>query len=163
MTQERMKILLTNALTILEDEYECNIMHCDLEDKLGITQEEYDEIMNDTAETYYSAPHFFKIVKKVPARYEIWPIGECMGSDKYVPFCENDPIRGPYAIKTQTLLAVELPSEEVKLLRKAASCGGKIADWEEVLAKDKYCLESYVSREELKQAIEILKRIMEVK
>lgn len=46
MTKERLKILLQNALESLEETSGCLIMGTDLEYDLGITQEEYDEIMN---------------------------------------------------------------------------------------------------------------------
>lgn len=45
MNENRLKILLANALIALEDICVCNIMQCDLADEIGITQEEYDSIM----------------------------------------------------------------------------------------------------------------------
>lgn len=45
MNEERLKILLYNAIVFLEEVYSCNTMESDLADELGITQEEYDEIM----------------------------------------------------------------------------------------------------------------------
>lgn len=47
LTEDRLKVLLYNALTFLEEEYSTGIMESDLEDELGITQEEYDEVMNN--------------------------------------------------------------------------------------------------------------------
>lgn len=163
MNEKRLKILLANALDYLEEETGLSVMNGDLGDIIGITQEEYDEIMNNSTEIYYSAPHTFKIVKTIPARYGIWPIGNNMGSDKYIPFCEEDPEKGKYSVNIHTLLAVELPYEEVMLLRKAAAYGSTISELEEVLAQKSYCFENYVSRAELIQAIKILQRIMEDK
>lgn len=45
MDEERVRTLLHNALVLLESICECGVMGCDLEDEVGITQEEYDEIM----------------------------------------------------------------------------------------------------------------------
>ena len=46
MTNERLKVLLANALEYLEEATGLNIMDGDLEDIIGITQEEYDKIIN---------------------------------------------------------------------------------------------------------------------
>ena len=46
MTNERLKILLANALEYLEEATGLNIMDGDLEDIIGITQEGYNEIIN---------------------------------------------------------------------------------------------------------------------
>ena len=50
MEQERMKVLLQNALGLLEENYGEKIMESDLADELGITQEEYDELLADKEE-----------------------------------------------------------------------------------------------------------------
>ena len=47
MEADRLKVLLCNALTFLEEAYSTNIIGSDLEYELGITQEEYDEVMNN--------------------------------------------------------------------------------------------------------------------
>ena len=60
----------------------------------------------------------YKIVEKVPTDYVVWNIGEHMGSDEYIPFCQVIP--GTLHIVADTLLAVKLPKEEVKILRKVA-------------------------------------------
>lgn len=44
MPLERVSTLLYNAICILEEQYGCTVMGSDLEDELGITQEEYDWI-----------------------------------------------------------------------------------------------------------------------
>ncbi len=45
ITPERLEALLYNALVLLEEEYSEQIIGSDLEEKIGITAEEYDEIM----------------------------------------------------------------------------------------------------------------------
>lgn len=45
MTEKRMKELLQNAIFALED-YVGDVMGTDLEDAVGITEEEYDEIID---------------------------------------------------------------------------------------------------------------------
>lgn len=47
MDKERLANLLHHAIVLLEEEYGCceELMKTDLAYKLGITQEEYDEIM----------------------------------------------------------------------------------------------------------------------
>ena len=51
MDENRLKIILYNAFVLLEREYNCGdgetLMTTDLADELGITQEEYDSIMNN--------------------------------------------------------------------------------------------------------------------
>lgn len=46
MTIERMKKLLKNSINLLESTVENTLMGTDIEESLGITQEEYDEIMD---------------------------------------------------------------------------------------------------------------------
>lgn len=45
MEKERMKVLLQNALGLIEEDYGERIMESHLADELGITQEEYDELL----------------------------------------------------------------------------------------------------------------------
>ncbi len=47
MNKERLEALLYNAIVLLEETNSCceELMQTDLADRLGITQEEYDEIM----------------------------------------------------------------------------------------------------------------------
>lgn len=49
MDNQRCKTLLYNVIVILEEQNCCelNLMNTDLADELGITQEEYDEIMSN--------------------------------------------------------------------------------------------------------------------
>ncbi len=65
----------------------------------------------------------YTVTKKIPANYSIWVIGSYIGTDEYVPFCENDPDRGPLSVNLNTLLAVKMDRDTVKLLRDAAHKG----------------------------------------
>lgn len=46
MTKERLEILLANLIVYLEDEGECNIWDTEIPDEIGLTPEEYDELMD---------------------------------------------------------------------------------------------------------------------
>lgn len=45
VSNERIKELLAKTLSIFEGYYEMSIFECDVADEIGITEEEYDEIM----------------------------------------------------------------------------------------------------------------------
>lgn len=63
----------------------------------------------------------YTIVDKVPNGYIIWNIGNYMGTPDYVPFVQLFP--NTYSVVEDTMLAVKLPREEVKLLRDVAGRG----------------------------------------
>ena len=67
----------------------------------------------------------FEIVEKIPSNYFIWNIGENMGTDEYIPICEDlhPEDKDNYDINTSTLKAIKLSIEEVKALREAAHVG----------------------------------------
>lgn len=65
--------------------------------------------------------HRFKIVERVPRAYIVWNIGDNLGSDDFIPFCQTLP--NSYAINPDTLLAVKLPADDVQVLRKVAGRG----------------------------------------
>ena len=67
----------------------------------------------------------FEIVEKIPSNYFVWNIGENMGTDEYIPICEDlhPEDKDNYEINTSTLKAIKLSVEEVKVLRKAAHVG----------------------------------------
>jgi len=67
----------------------------------------------------------FEIVEKIPSEYSVWNIGEFMGSEEYIPFCEKlyPALPKSYDINGETLKAIKLDPAEVKLLRKAAREG----------------------------------------
>lgn len=61
MEQERMKVLLQNALGLLEENYGEKIMESDLADELGITQEEYDELLTNKEEELDEDEYFNRV------------------------------------------------------------------------------------------------------
>ena len=67
----------------------------------------------------------FEIVEKIPNNYFVWNIGENMGTDEYIPICEDlhPEDKDNYEINPNTLKAIKLSVEEVKVLRKAAHVG----------------------------------------
>lgn len=67
----------------------------------------------------------FEIVEKIPSNYFIWNIGENMGTDEYIPICEDlqPEDKDSYDINASTLKAIKLSREEVETLREAAHIG----------------------------------------
>ena len=67
----------------------------------------------------------FEIVEKIPNNHFVWSIGENMGTDEYIPICEDlhPEDKDNYEINTSTLKAIKLSIEEVKVLREAAHVG----------------------------------------
>ena len=67
----------------------------------------------------------FEIVEKIQIHYFVWNIGENMGTDEYIPICEDlhPEDKDNYEINPNTVKAIKLSVEEVKALRKAASVG----------------------------------------
>lgn len=80
---------------------------------------------NKVINTSVNATNTFEIVEKVPSDYFIWNIGNNMGSDEYIPFCQKRYPQYPKSceINAETLKAIKLPIEEVKILRRAAHEG----------------------------------------
>ena len=101
----------------------------------------------------------YEVVEKIPSGFFVWNIGENMGTDEYIPVCE-DLHKDNYEINPYTLKAIKLSAEEVKALRKAASVGINSKKTAEKALKSKR--RGYWSdrkREEAKKTIEIFKRI----
>ena len=67
----------------------------------------------------------FEIVEKIPIHYFVWNIGENMGTDEYIPICEDlhPEDKDNYEINTSTLKAIRLSREDVEALREAAHAG----------------------------------------
>lgn len=67
----------------------------------------------------------FEIVEKIPAGFFVWNIGENMGTDEYIPICEDlhPDDKDNYEINTSTMKAIRLSREEVETLREAAHIG----------------------------------------
>ena len=67
----------------------------------------------------------FEIVEKIPSGFFVWNIGENMGTDEYIPICEDlhPDDKDNYEINTSTLKAIRLSREDVEVLREAAHIG----------------------------------------
>ena len=104
----------------------------------------------------------FEIVEKIPAGLFVWNIGENMGSDEWIPICEDlhPEDKENFEINPNTLKAVKLNKEEVKTLRTAASWGITSKAAAEKALKNKR--KGYISnhkREAAVATIEIFNRI----
>ena len=104
----------------------------------------------------------FEIVEKIPIHYFVWNIGENMGTDEYIPICEDlhPEDKDNYEINPNTVKAIKLSVEEVKALRKAASVGINSKKTAEKALKSKR--RGYWSdrkRAEAEKTIDIFKRI----
>ena len=67
----------------------------------------------------------FEVVEKIPTGFFVWNIGENMGTDEYIPICEDlhPEDKDNYEINTRTLKAIRLSLEDVEALREAAHAG----------------------------------------
>ena len=65
--------------------------------------------------------HCYKIVDRAPRDFIVWNIGDNLGNDEFIPFCQKIP--NSYSINPNTLKAVKLPAEDVQVLRKVAGRG----------------------------------------
>ena len=104
----------------------------------------------------------FEIVEKIPSDYFVWNIGENMGTDEYIPICEDlhPEDKDNYDINTSTLKAIKLSVEEVETLREAAHCGVNSKKTAEKALKSKR--RGYWSdrkREQAEKTIDIFRRI----
>ena len=104
----------------------------------------------------------FEIVEKIPIHYFVWNIGENMGTDEYIPICEDlhPENKDNYEINPNTLKAIKLSAEEVKALRKAASWGVySMATAEKALRSKRTGYNADRKRKAATATIDIFKRI----
>ena len=104
----------------------------------------------------------FEIVENIPAGFFVWNIGENMGTDEYIPICEDlhPDDKDNYEINTSTLQAIRLSLEDVKALREAAHVGIVSKETAEKSLKSKR--RGYWSdrkRAEAEKTIDIFKKI----
>lgn len=104
----------------------------------------------------------FEVVDKIPSGFFVWNIGENMGTDEYIPICEDlhPEDKDNYEINTSTLKAIKLSHEEVEILREAAHVGINSKKTAEKALKSKR--RGYWSdrkRAEAEKTIDIFKRI----
>lgn len=123
------------------------------------------EIKGDiiTSETLWKTD-IYKIVDKIPFNFYVWNIGENMGSDEYIPLCQDlrPGIKDDYSINPDTLRAIKLPKEEVKLLREAAGWGVvSLKEAEKALKGKRHSYTAERKRENARKTIDIFKRITE--
>ena len=109
----------------------------------------------------YERKDVFEIVEKIPAGFFVWNIGENMGTDEYIPICEDlhPEDKDNYEIKTSTLKAIRLSREDVEALREAAHVGIDSKKTAEKALKSKR--RGYWSdrkREQAEKTIDIFKR-----
>lgn len=123
------------------------------------------EVKGDTitSETLWKTD-VFKIVKKIPFGFYVWNIGENMGSNEYIPLCQDlcPGIKDDYSINPDTLRAIKLPKEEVKLLREAAGWGVNSLETARKALKSRRrgCI-AEKKRENARKTIDIFERITE--
>lgn len=104
----------------------------------------------------------FEIVEKIPAGFFVWNIGENMGTDEYIPICEDlhPEDKDNYEINASTLKAIRLSREEVETLREAAHVGIVSKETAEKALKSKR--RGYWSdrkRAEAEKTIDVFKKI----
>ena len=104
----------------------------------------------------------YEVVDKIPSGFYVWNIGENMGTDEYIPICEDlhPEDKDNYEINTSTLKAIKLSHEDVEALREAAHVGivsKKTA--EKALKSKRRGYWSDRKREQAEKTIDIFKRI----
>lgn len=116
-----------------------------------------------TSETLWKTD-IYKIVEKIPFGFYVWNIGENMGSDEYIPLCQDlyPGIKDNYSINPGTLRAIKLPKEEVKLLREAAGWGVvNLKEAEKALKSKRHSYMAEKRRSSARKTIDIFERITE--
>ena len=104
----------------------------------------------------------FEIVEKNPSNYYIWNIGENIGTDEYIPRCEDlqPEDKDSYDINASTLKAIKLSREDVETLRKAAHVGiNSKTTAEKALKSKRRGYWSDRKREQAEKTIDIFKKI----
>lgn len=114
----------------------------------------------------YGNHDVYEIVEKIPKHFVLWNIGENMGSNSLIPFTtrmsDNKQDNEYYYINRNNLKAIELPRNEVKILREASSYGVENLEICRKIIKSKKEPKSYFKKQQLeyaKQSIEIFERI----
>lgn len=106
----------------------------------------------------------FEIVEKIPTRFFVWNIGECMGTHEYIPICEDlhPGDKDDYSINPATLKAIKVTPDEWKNLNKAASWGiGNLKQAEKALKSKRHGYTANKKRAAAELTIEIFHKICE--
>lgn len=120
------------------------------------------EIIGNTVISRAFNEHVFQIVDRIPKRFFVWNIGECMKSPEWIPLCEDlhPEDKESYSINTNTLKAIKLPEKEVQLLRDAAQFGvNSLSTAEKALKSRRRGYWADKKRAEAEKVIEIFRRI----
>ena len=115
-----------------------------------------------TESTLNNRNDIFEIVEKITKNYFVWNIGENMGTDEYIPICEDlqPEDKDSYDINASTLKAIKLSREEVETLREAAHVGiVSKATAEKALKSKRRGYWSDRKREQAEKTIDIFRRI----
>lgn len=123
------------------------------------------EVKGDTitSETLWNTD-IYKIVEKIPFNFYVWNIGKNMGSDEYIPLCQDlyPGIKDNYSIDPDALRTIKLPKEEVELLREAAGWGVvSLKEAEKALKSKRHSYIAEKRRESAHKTIDIFERITE--
>ena len=115
-----------------------------------------------TTKDTFGKSRSYEVVEKIPSCFFVWNIGENMGTDEYIPICEDlhPEDKDNYEININTVKAIKLSVEEVKALREAAHVGINSKKTAERALKSKR--RGYLSdrkREQAEKTIDIFKRI----
>lgn len=114
------------------------------------------------ASTLCGKTDVFEIVKKIPAGFFVWNIGENMGTHDYIPICEDlhPENKDNFEINPSTLKAVKVAPDEWEKLDKAASWGiGNLKQAEKALKSKRRGYISDRKRAVAEFTIEIFRRI----
>ena len=67
----------------------------------------------------------YEVVDRIPKGFMVWNIGDNMEFDGYLPLCEwtNPEDKNNYNINRDTLKAIKLDNDSLKILKKAAGFG----------------------------------------
>ena len=120
------------------------------------------EIIGNTVISRAFKEDVFQIVERIPEMFFVWNIGENMKSAEWIPLCEalHPGDKDDYSINPDTLKAINLPENEVKLLRDAADFGiNSLATAEKALKSRRRGYMSDRKREQAKKVIHLFRRI----
>lgn len=106
----------------------------------------------------------FEIIGRIPEGFQIWNIGENMGTHDYIPLCErlHPEDKDNYEINIKTLKAIKVDPEEWKKLDKAVNSGiGNLREAEKALNSKRKGYWSDRKRAAAQSTIEIFRRFSE--
>lgn len=115
-----------------------------------------------TTKDTFGKTRSYEVVGKIPLGFFVWNIGENMGTDEYIPICQDlhPENKDNYEININTVKAIKLSIEEVKALREAATVGvNSKATAEKALKSKRRGYWSDRKRAEAEKTIDIFKRI----